>query len=125
MIVGRAPYLVPSLPANIAVVGSLPIYQYPAMQLKATVSPEEVREPEIFPVEAEPITFAQAMPEVASPPVQTYPFVDLGRFMICVETPAVPVHLNEPTTVPPVSAEVVAQPPVPVPSVNVVPPALN
>lgn len=95
------------------------------MQLKATVSPEEVRVPEIFPVEAELITFAQATPDVASPPVQTYPFVDLGKLMICVEGPAVLVQLNEPTTAPPVSAEVVAQPPVPVPSVKVVPPALN
>src|ERR1700727_1825685 len=95
------------------------------MQLKVTVSPAELSVPEILPVDAEPIMFAQATPEDASPPVQTYPFVDCGRLMICVDGPAAPVHLNEPTTAPPVSAETVAQPPVPVPSVKVVPPAFN
>ena len=34
--------------------------------------------------------------------------------MICVDAPAVPVHLNEPVTAPPVSVLEVAQAPVPV-----------
>lgn len=94
------------------------------MHINQTTSLVTPTVPEIFalPV-ATGVARVQATPEVRSPPWQFQPFVAVGRLMTCVDAPAVPVHLNVPTAAPPTSVPEVAHAPVPVPSVNFVPPS--
>ena len=64
-------------------------------------------------------------PEVTSDALQAHPFGAVGSTIGCVDTPRVPVHLKLPACTPPTNVDVVAHAPVPVPSVNFVPPEIT